>query len=100
MLDLPLPLVLGQCELVDEPLLADHDTLLVDDVVEFSVVLLEDLVFIVILVLVIVVLLLTREAALVVLLLVLFGSLAAALAMLVVQLVKDVLYLPLELLVH
>ena len=99
-LNLPLALLLGQGEFVDKPLLSDHDALLVDDVVELTVVFFKNLVLVVVFVLVIVVLLLARQTALVVFFLVFFCTFAPSFAVLVVELVENVLDLSLELLVN
>ena len=46
-LDLSLTLLLWQDKLIDEPVFTDHDALLINDIVKFSIVFLEDVVLVV-----------------------------------------------------
>ena len=100
-LHLHLTFLLRQDELMDQPLFADHDALLVNDVVELSVILLQYLVFVVLLVLIVLEVLVTSiQASLVVFLLLFITTFAFLLAMLVVQLFQNVLDLSLELVIN
>uniref|UniRef100_A0A7S3I075 Uncharacterized protein n=1 Tax=Favella ehrenbergii TaxID=182087 RepID=A0A7S3I075_9SPIT len=110
-LELILSLLLRQNEFVDEPVFADHDALLIDDVIELAVVFLKNVIFIILLVLIVLKVVLASVAivaldVVAVLTLPVFPlehirlTLAFFLAMLVVQLLQDVLNLPFELVVN
>ena len=85
--------VLAANELADQQILPHHYALLVDYVIELSLFLLDDVLFVVLLIVIVVVLLVVEV------LLRLLGLLLLLLVPLVVQLVQDVLDLALELLV-
>ena len=109
-LNLVIALILWQYELVDEPIFSDHDSLLINNVVEFTIVFLKDVIFVVFFILVI---FLVKISSTLKTLHVVFAFLDFAislehirlafaffLAMLVVQLFKDVLDLSLELIIN
>ena len=109
-LDLVIALILWQYELVDEPIFANHDSLLINNVVEFTIVFLKDVIFVVFFILVI---FLVKISSTLKTLHVVFAFLdftislehirlafAFFLAVLVVQLFKDVLDLSLELIIN
>ena len=109
-LELIVTLILGENELVDKPVFADHDTLLVDDVVELAIVLLKDIILVVLLIFIVfeVVVSSSTIITLHVVSVLTFSilslkhvrlSFAFLLSVLVVQLLQDVLDLALKLVV-
>lgn len=109
-LELIVTLILGENELVDKPVFADHDALLVDDVVELAIVLLKDIILVVLLIFIVfeVVVSSSTIITLHVVSVLTFSilslehvrlSFAFLLSVLVVQLLQDVLDLALKLVV-
>lgn len=109
-----LTLLLWQDKLIDQPIFTNHDTLLVDNIIEFTVILLQNVIFIVFVLLVVLEILIA--SATVVALHVVFSvvlvvaaifalknigfTLTFLLSMLVVQLFENVLNLSLELVIN
>ena len=117
LLDLVLSLLLRQYELIDQPIFAHHDALLVNDIVEFAVVLLQNIVLVILVLLVILQILVAPIAITPIITLHVILSLVLVIAcavfplenvglalallftVLVVELLENVLDLPLELIV-
>ena len=106
--------ILWQDKLIDEPVLSNHDTLLINDIIEFTIILLQNIVFI-ILVLFIVLQILIASAAIIALHIIfsvvliitavftledIRFALSFFLSMLIVQLFKNILNLSLKLIIH
>ena len=110
-LELVRTLLLRQDKLSDEPILSNHDALFVDDVIELSIIFLQDVVFVVFLIFVVLQILITigpTIVALYVIAIITFTifplehirlALTLFLSMLVIKLLEDVLDLPLELVI-
>ena len=110
-LELIITLILRKYELVDKPVFTDHDALLIDDIVELTIVLLEDIVFVVFFILIVLKVMVAGSAVVTLNIIAIFTlavltlkhvrlSLALLLTVLVVELLQDILDLTLKLVIY
>lgn len=110
-LELIVTLILRENEFVDKPVFANHNALLVDDVVELTIVLLEDIIFVVLLIFIVFKVMIPSSTIVTLDVIAIFAlsvltlehirlSLTFFLTVLIVELLQDILDLTLKLVIY